>query len=101
MTIDPLLSPLIMLGEIWLNPSLLYRFLSQHALCTTSDKMMYSASVDESVISICFFDFHVTAPPATKKTSLSMDLRSLAFVKAASAHPEKRLSALCLSWGMQ
>ena len=65
---DPSLSPLIPIGDFCENPSSPYKFLSHVASRPASDSATYSASVDESAITVCFFYFHVIAPPDPRKT---------------------------------
>ena len=62
-----LLLPLIIVGLFWGNLSLLYKFLSHVALHPASERATYSASIEESMIIVCFFDFYMIAPPDPKK----------------------------------
>ena len=65
---DPSLSPHIIVGNLWGNPSSAYKFLSQVTLHPVLDNATYSDSVEDRAIMVCFFDFHVIAPPAEIKT---------------------------------
>ena len=67
-TMEPSLSPLIIVGYFWGNLSSLYKFLSHVALHPASERATYSASVEESMIMVCFFDFHMITPPDLRKT---------------------------------
>ena len=66
------------------RPSSLYRLCSQQASCADSNNAMYSASVKDSAVVICFFEHHVMAPSAMRKTYPVMDLFLSAFPYAAS-----------------
>jgi len=66
-TTDPLLSPLITVADHCGNLSSPYKFLSHIALHPASDSTTYSASVEDSAMTLCFFDFQVIAPPAARK----------------------------------
>ncbi len=55
--IDPSLSLKIMVGNLCVNLSSLNRFCNQRASCAASDKAIYSASVDKSAVTDCFFEY--------------------------------------------
>ena len=73
--IKPSLSPLIRVGSICFCPNSSYRLLNQQASRPASDRVIYSASVEESAIVVCFFYRHIIAPPADRKTYPDVDLR--------------------------
>ena len=67
MEIVPKLSHLIGKGGCVGRPSLVYIFRSQHASSPVWDIAMYLASVVDSVLRVCFLDFHNIASPADMK----------------------------------
>ena len=89
--IAPLLLLWISVGCFCSYPSSLYNDQSQHASCATSDKAMYSASVDDNTTVSCFLDCQVIAPEPAMKTYPVVDLRSSKFPYAVSMYPWNRL----------
>ncbi len=55
--IESSLLPKIVVGNLCANPSLLNRFHNQRASHAASDKAIYSASMDESAVTDCFFEY--------------------------------------------
>jgi hypothetical protein len=60
MAINPSLSPKIVVGNFCVNPSLLNKFLNQHASRVASDKVIYSASMVDNAVTDCFLEYQVT-----------------------------------------
>ena len=79
------LSPLIIVGIFCLYPNASYKFCNQHASQPASDNAMYSASMDNNTIVVCFLDHHVITPPSARKMYADVDFKSLVFAYAASA----------------
>jgi hypothetical protein len=50
------------------NPSSVYKLWNQRASHPACASAMYSASVLDCALSVCFFDFHSTAPPPDTNT---------------------------------
>jgi len=53
-----------------------YRFWNQHALHPACARAMYSASVLDCALSVCFYDFHSIAPPAAVNKIPDVDFHS-------------------------
>jgi hypothetical protein len=58
------------------KPSSVYRLRNQRALHPACANAMYLASVLDCALSVCFFDFHSTAPPPDTKTTPVVDFCS-------------------------
>jgi hypothetical protein len=76
MDMDPLLSPIRIVGGIWGKPNLPYKFLSHEASRSTSVRATYSDSVEDNVMIVCFFNFQVIALPEVRKTYPDVDFPS-------------------------
>ena len=63
----------------------MYKLLSQHASRPASERLTYSASVDDSAMDICFLELQVMALFPVRNTYPEIDLRSSAFLYEASA----------------
>ena len=86
--IAPSLSPSTSIGNsLGNNPSLLYKFHSQQALHADSESTTYSASVEDSTVTICFFKLQVIALSVTQNTYPVVDFLSSALPYTASAYP--------------
>ena len=97
---DPSLSPQISIGTFSCSrASSVYKLLSQHASHPASERLTYSASVDDSAMDICFLELQVMAPFLVRNTYLEIDLRSSVFPYKVSVYPKKKLGcsgrALC------
>ena len=54
-------------GFCYMNPSLLYRFLSQDASFLAFHKAIYSAFIEDWAVMLCLFDYQVIVLPAARK----------------------------------
>ena len=92
---DPSLSPQISIGTFSCSRlSSVYKLLSQHASHPASERLTYSALVDNSAMDICFLELQVMAPFLARNTYLEIDLQPSAFPYKVSAYPKKKLGCL-------
>ena len=92
---DPSLSPQISIGTFSCSRlSSVYKLLSQHASHPASERLMYSTSVDDSAMDICFLKLQVMAPFLARNPYPEIDLQLSAFPYKASAYPKKKLGCL-------
>ena len=86
--IAPLLSPSTSVGDsLGRSLSSLYKLYNQQASHVDSESTMYSASVEDNAVAICFFELQVIALSATRKTYPVVNLLLSVLPYAASAYP--------------